>query len=158
MLVLITTLNSESGGTQNPQNRFGRQAFPDGKRRSFPKVPNLLQYVNTGVYFDRVKIEGKIFRESLQTDLLATAKLRLPDFIKATLKTMARIHARVFGESPGWDYPAWAVEFAFRKPSPVRAPAVSRLNQNSRRLIVIRAGIGHGRIGYDAVWHWSQKL
>jgi hypothetical protein len=41
---------------------------PDGKRRSFPKVSNLVQYVTTGAYFGRVKIEGKIFRESLGTE------------------------------------------------------------------------------------------
>jgi hypothetical protein len=32
----------------------------------------------TDIQFGRVKIEGKIFRESLQTDVFTTAKLRLP--------------------------------------------------------------------------------
>jgi hypothetical protein len=34
-------------------------------------------------------MEGKIFRESLQTDVSTTAKLRQPDFIKSKLKTLA---------------------------------------------------------------------
>src|ERR1022692_4857455 len=51
--------------------RDGRLS-PDGKWRSFPKVPNSVQYVNTGTYFGRVKIEGKIFRESLQADVFTT--------------------------------------------------------------------------------------
>jgi integrase len=72
---------------------------PDGKWRSFPKVPNLLQYVNTGVYFGRVKIEGKIFRASLTTDVFTTAKLRLPDFIKKKLKTANRPITGTFGEA-----------------------------------------------------------
>lgn len=36
----------------------------NGKWRSFPKVPNLVQYVVTGAYFGRVKVNGKTFRES----------------------------------------------------------------------------------------------
>jgi hypothetical protein len=55
---------------------------PDGKWRSFPKVPNLVQYVSTGTYFGRVKIKGKVFRESLNTTVFTSAKLRLGDFIK----------------------------------------------------------------------------
>lgn len=58
----------------------------DGKWRSFPKVLNLIQYVSTGIYFGRVKIDGKVFREScresLDTDVFTTAKLLLGDFIK----------------------------------------------------------------------------
>ena len=55
---------------------------PDGKWRSFPKAPNLVQYVSTGTYFGRVKIDGKTFREGLGTDVYTTAKLLLGDFIK----------------------------------------------------------------------------
>jgi integrase len=58
-----------------------------------------VQYVNTGVYFGRVKIEGKIFRESLQTDVFTSAKLRLPDFIKAKRKTVDRPIIGTFGEA-----------------------------------------------------------
>src|SRR5215469_15349805 len=78
LLVLMTTSNVETGRDTKPakSNRETRLS-PDGKWRSFPKVPNLLQYVNTGVYFGRVKIEGKIFRESLETDVFTTAKLFL---------------------------------------------------------------------------------
>lgn len=54
----------------------------DGKWLSFPKVPNLLQYVSSGTYFARVKIDGKIIRQSLDTDVWTVAKLRLIDFLK----------------------------------------------------------------------------
>ena len=50
--------------------------------RSFPKVPNLLQYVRTGTYFARTKVQGKTFRASLETKVLTTAKLRLADKLK----------------------------------------------------------------------------
>lgn len=59
----------------------------DGKWRSFPKVPNLLQYVSTATYFARVKVNGKIFRESLGTAVFTTAKLRLTDFLKEKISS-----------------------------------------------------------------------
>jgi hypothetical protein len=55
---------------------------PDGKWRSFPRVPNLLQYVGTDQYFARCKIAGKLIRRKLDTDNFAAAKLKLTDFIK----------------------------------------------------------------------------
>lgn len=72
---------------------------PDGKWRSFPKVPNLLQYVSTGTYFGRVKIDGKIFRESLKTEVFTTAKLLLGDFIKKKRKSADRPIAGSFAEA-----------------------------------------------------------
>jgi integrase len=54
----------------------------DGQWRSFPKVPHLLQYVSNGNYYGRIKVNGKIIRESLSTAVWTTAKLRLTDFIK----------------------------------------------------------------------------
>ena len=63
---------------------------PDGKWRSFSKVPNLLQYVSTGTYFGRVKVEGKTFRESLDTTVFTDAKVVLGDFIKKKLKQASK--------------------------------------------------------------------
>lgn len=54
----------------------------DGKWRSFPKAPGLLQYVSTGKYFARVRVHGKLFRQSLETTVFTTAKEKLPDFVK----------------------------------------------------------------------------
>ena len=56
----------------------------DGKWRSFAKVPCLLQYLNSGVYFARVKVNGKIIWHSLETGVWSTAKLKLADLIKDT--------------------------------------------------------------------------
>src|SRR3954464_9342586 len=55
----------------------------DGKWKSFGKAPNLLQYVPSGIYYARLKIDGKLFRSSLETDVWTTAKLKLADFVKA---------------------------------------------------------------------------
>ena len=64
---------------------------PDGKWRSFPKVPNLLQYVSTGTYFARLKVNGKLIRRTLHkenepTMSFTTAQLRLGDFKNAEHK------------------------------------------------------------------------
>ena len=36
----------------------------DGQWRSFPKVPNLIQYVPNGNYYARIKVGGKVIRRS----------------------------------------------------------------------------------------------
>jgi hypothetical protein len=54
--------------------------FKDGQWCSFPKVPHLLQYVSNGSYYGRIKIGGKIIRETLKTGGWTTAKLRLNNF------------------------------------------------------------------------------
>ncbi len=87
----MTTSNADTGRDAKPAKPSRDNAIsPDRKWRSFPKVPNLAQYVGTGAYFGRVKIGGKTFRESLETDVFTTAKLRLPDFIKKKRKLAAR--------------------------------------------------------------------
>jgi hypothetical protein len=84
MLVLTATFNVETNGRDTKPAKSNRDArlSSDGKWRSFPKVPNLLQYIETDVYFGRVKVEGKIFRSSLRTDVFTTAKLLSGDFLK----------------------------------------------------------------------------
>ncbi|MEY2410947.1 MAG: hypothetical protein QOF48_3617 [Verrucomicrobiota bacterium] len=62
----------------------------DGKWKSFPQVPCLLRYQPSGVYFGRSKIDGKITRQSLETDVFTTAKLRLADYLKKHLKRAAK--------------------------------------------------------------------
>ena len=67
-----------------PRGRKKReqQLSKNGKWRSFPRVPNLLQYVSSGIYFGKVKIGGKKIRLSLQTDVWSVAVGKLPDFLK----------------------------------------------------------------------------
>lgn len=63
----------------------------DGKWRSFPKVPNLLQYVIAGTYYARCKVNGKPVRASLDTDLFSKAKQRLPDELKELRKPKVEV-------------------------------------------------------------------
>ena len=70
----------------------------DGKWRSFPKVPHLLQYVSNGNYYGRIKISGKIIRESLETEVWTTAKLRLTDFLKNHQEVRERVALPQFSE------------------------------------------------------------
>lgn len=51
-------------------------------------VANLVRYKPSGIYFARVRIRGKLFRQALKTDVMSVAKLRLPDFIKEKQEEM----------------------------------------------------------------------
>jgi integrase len=44
---------------------------------------NLIRYVPSGTYFARVRVRGKLIRQSLKTDVLSVAKLRLADLEKS---------------------------------------------------------------------------
>ncbi len=70
-----------------------------GKWRSFPKVPNLLQYVSNGNYYGRIKVHGKLIRQSLETEVWSTAKLRLMDFLKKQQASGRRFQAPKFSEA-----------------------------------------------------------
>jgi integrase len=76
----------DTTGDTKSQNSKNERLSPDGKWRSFPKVPNLLQYVSTGLFFARVKVNGKLIRRGLDTDVFTTAKLKLGDFKKAEIE------------------------------------------------------------------------
>jgi hypothetical protein len=56
-------------------------------------VPNLLQYVGSGNYYGRMKVRGKVIRESLKTTVWSTAKLRLADFLKRQHEASAVVPA-----------------------------------------------------------------
>jgi integrase len=71
----------------------------DGKWRSFPKVPNLLQYVSSENYYARIKVNGKLIRQSLGTDVWSTAKLRLVDFLKEKQELRGTIPVPSFTEA-----------------------------------------------------------
>lgn len=45
-------------------------------------VPNLIQYVPSGMYYVRARVGGKLFYESLKTTTFSVAKLRLEDKMK----------------------------------------------------------------------------
>jgi hypothetical protein len=72
-----TIIAAAESDTTPIKSRRDANVSPDGKWHSFSKVPISVRYVNTGVYFGRVKMEGKIFRESLQAQVFTTAKLRV---------------------------------------------------------------------------------
>lgn len=85
------------------QNKTARKRIDslskDGKWRSFPKVPNLLQYVSSTKYYARIKVNGKLIRQSLTTDVWTTAKLRLVDFLKEHQELRGTIPVPMFSEA-----------------------------------------------------------
>jgi hypothetical protein len=70
----------------------------NGKWRSFPKVPHLLQYITSGVYFGKVKISGKTVRQSLETKVWSNAKLKLNDFLKENREKRNKVDPPKFSE------------------------------------------------------------
>jgi integrase len=81
-----------SAGTKSiPATKRDTHISTDGKWRSFPKVPNLLQYVIAGTYYARCKLNGKPVRASLETDVFSVAKQRLPDKLKELRKPKAEV-------------------------------------------------------------------
>jgi integrase len=81
--------NASAGTESIPATKRDPHVSTDGKWRSFPKVPNLLQYVIAGTYYARCKVDGKPVRVSLETDVFSVAKVRLPDKIKELRKPKA---------------------------------------------------------------------
>ena len=51
------------------------------------------------MYFGRIKVGGKIIRETLKTEVFTIARLRLGDFIKAQHKRASRPVAGMFSEA-----------------------------------------------------------
>jgi hypothetical protein len=43
---------------------------------------NLVRFVRSGVYFSRIRVQGKLIRRSIKTDTLSVAKLRFGDLKK----------------------------------------------------------------------------
>ena len=43
---------------------------------------NLIRYTPSGMYFARVRVNGKLYRESLKTAVMSVAKLKLADYVK----------------------------------------------------------------------------
>jgi len=76
-------------GAKSPETKRDKHLSKDGKWRSFPKVPNLVQYVSTGTYFGKLKVSGKQIRQSLATNSFTVAKLKLADFVRKHQKRRA---------------------------------------------------------------------
>jgi len=72
---MTTTLDAKRD--TKPKSNRAEHLSPDGKWRSFPKVPNLLQYVSTRLYFARLKVNGKLIRRGLKANTFEEAKVAL---------------------------------------------------------------------------------
>jgi integrase len=71
----------------------------DGHWRSFPNVPCLRQYVSNGNYYGRIRVNGKLIRASLKTDVWSTAKLRLAELMKGAREERGKVPSPKFSEA-----------------------------------------------------------
>ena len=62
-------------------------------------MPHLLQYASNGNYYARIKVNGKLIRQSLGTTVWTTAKLRLTDFVKEHQERRSHIDPPKFSEA-----------------------------------------------------------
>src|SRR6266516_3029835 len=71
-------LQSDTVGV-NRKNASNLQ--PDGRESSWQKTPyaNLVRYAPSGKYFARIRVGGKLIRQSLKTKVLSVAKLKRID-------------------------------------------------------------------------------
>jgi integrase len=82
-----------------------RKAAPDTARLwQKTQFSNLIRYTPSGTYFARLRVNGKLIRKTLKTDVLSVAKLRLADFEKferqsADTHTNATRGKLTFGEA-----------------------------------------------------------
>jgi integrase len=63
----------------------------DGKWKSFHAHAGLMQYLPSGVFFARAKVNGTVKRASLETDVFTTAKDRLRAKLKELRKPKAEV-------------------------------------------------------------------
>lgn len=59
-----------------------QKAAKPGKVWQPTQYSNLIRYVPSGIFFARLRVGGKLIRQSLKTDVLSIAKLRLADLEK----------------------------------------------------------------------------
>jgi hypothetical protein len=85
--------------TQTNARQREEHLSSNGQWRSFPKLPYLLQYVSNGNYYGRIKVSGKVIRESLKTKVWTTAKLRLTDFLNRHQGARLRIDPPKFSDA-----------------------------------------------------------
>jgi len=83
MFLLMKPSTSTTMAVAKSANRKPTRESKDGKWKTFPQVPGLMQYVPSGKFFARVKVRndrGKesVTRHSLETDVFTTAKVKLP--------------------------------------------------------------------------------
>jgi integrase len=96
-LLMTEQIETTTGGLKPLKTRRNERLSADGLWESFPKVPGLLRYVPSGTYFGRCKVNGKVKRRTLDTDVFTTGKLRLPDILKELRKP--EFIAGTFGEA-----------------------------------------------------------
>lgn len=86
----MTIQNDTPNGGCN-DNRKLTTVSKDGKWKSFHSHAGLMQYIPSGIYFARAKVNGVVKRASLDTDVFTTAKDRLRGKLNELRKPKAEV-------------------------------------------------------------------
>jgi integrase len=92
---MTTPSETATAGAQSPVTH----RTPRSTKRSvwWKRGEHLIQHTPTGTFYCRLKLKGKTIRASLETDVLTTARLRLPDKVKELRKPKAEAGTFSFG-------------------------------------------------------------
>lgn len=91
---MLLVLMTDSPDTQRAAAKSSRKTTTvsnDGKWKTFHSHAGLMQYTPSSVYFARCKVNGTVKRISLDTDVLSTAKDRLPVKLKELRRPPAEV-------------------------------------------------------------------
>jgi hypothetical protein len=86
-LAMKTLSETATQGAQRPASRHPARSTK--KSTWWKRGEHLVQHTPTGTFYCRLKVKGKTIRASLDTDVLTTARLRLPDKLKILRKPKA---------------------------------------------------------------------
>ena len=104
-------------------------------------VSNLVRYKSSGICFARLRIRGKLFRNSLKTDVISAAKLRLGDFIKDRRAEMGDDSAVHSGRMTAGDAIGIFRQRLDGQHDITRFPHISEKGQNRRLLTLADASM-----------------
>ena len=90
---------SEANDSKLASRKREETLSKDGQWRSFPNVPCLRQYVSNGNYYGRIRVNGKLIRTSLKTNVWSTAKLRLAELTKGAREERGKVLSPKFSEA-----------------------------------------------------------
>jgi len=78
-----------------PENGARKAKEPDPNWKS-TRTPNLKIYVPSGVYFARLRVKGKLVRQSLETTVRSVAELELTDLVRHPSNARSAISLKGF--------------------------------------------------------------
>ena len=97
-------INNLHIGIANPIDFLILPEMEDQRKPVWQKTQyaNVIRYVPSGTFYARIRIQGKLIRKSLETDLISVAKLRLGDLEKTERQAVESKDSVANGRMPAF--------------------------------------------------------